>query len=163
MPNCCLCARRQWLVVALLPSLLLLSSGCASYNWRVDYDVAETEARESSKYLFIYYKQVFDNASNRMLSEEVLSDPDVMARFQDTVNVLIDDINGEAYQQYLRKYGVTEYPAAIIVAPNGAYQVQRGYVPKARFMQFIDKAMRPSPAPPRPAGNAIPQGSGRSP
>jgi hypothetical protein len=127
-----------------------LSTGCASYNWQIDYQVAEQEARAKDKYLFIFYKWWLDNASNRMLSEEVLSSPEVMKHFQDTVNLLIEKDNGPAYVDYVRKYEVTEFPAAIIVAPDGTYQVRRGFVPKDRFIDFVVKAKQPAPDRPRP-------------
>lgn len=137
-----------WLGVA---ATAVLSTGCASYNWRIDYEVAEQEARDSNKYLFIFYKWWLDNASNRMLSDEVLSSPVVMKHFSDTVNLLIEKDNGPAYVQYLGKYGVTEYPASIIVAPDGTFQVRRGFVPKDRFLEFVEKAKQPVPERPRPS------------
>jgi len=132
--------------------LMVSLAGCgASYNWRVDYDVAEQEARQNNKHMFVFYKWWLDNASNRMLSEEVLSSPEVIKQFQNTVNVLIDKENGPAYVDYMGRYDVHEYPAAVIVAPDGTFHVKRGFVTKDRFLQFINKAMQPTPERPRPA------------
>jgi thiol:disulfide interchange protein len=143
-----------------LGAAAMLSTGCASYNWWIDYAAAEQEARESNKYLFIFYKWYLDNASSRMLGDEVLSSPEVMKHFQDTVNLLIDKEHGPAYVEYLRKYDVTEFPAAIIVAPDGTFQVRRGFVPKDRFIEFVEKAKQPVPERPRPPQ---PQPTGQAP
>ena len=82
----------------LLLIVLFGGLGCAGgYNWRNDFQASETEAREQKKHLFIFYKWWLDEASNRMFGGEVLSDPEVAALFQDTVNVLIDKDFGSEY------------------------------------------------------------------
>lgn len=142
---------RAWALGIAGMAIVVSSTGCASYNWHIDYETAEQEAREKNKHLFIFYKWWLDNASNRMLSDEVLSSPEVMKHFQDTVNLLIEKDNGPAYVEYLRKYGVTEYPAAILVAPDGTYQVRTGFVPRDRFIDFVVRAKQPAPDRPRPS------------
>jgi hypothetical protein len=119
---------------------LALLAGCQQYNWRFDYAKAEEDARQANKYLFVFYKWWLDNDSNRMLSNEVLSDPQVVAEFQDTVNVLIERASGSAYVEYMRKFGVDGFPAAVIVAPDGRYQLRLGFVPKDRFLEFVRQA-----------------------
>ena len=128
--------------------LLLAGTGCQSYNWRSDFAAAEQQAREQSKYLFIFYKWWLDDASNRMLSNEVLSDPEVQQLFLETINVLLEKDSGPAYKQYVSKYGVTDPPAVVLVAPDGSYRVQRGFTPKGRFINFVKKARTTRPKKP---------------
>ncbi len=129
--------------VAVLLALGILASGCTQYNWRDDFEAAEQQARVEGRHLFILYKWWLDNDSNRMLSDEVLSAPEVVSLFQDTINVLIDRDYGPRFVAYVGKYGVTSVPASIIVAPDGTYQVQRGYVPRDRFIEFANRAKAP--------------------
>lgn len=121
-------------------ALLTFVTGCQQYNWRFDYAKAEEDARQAGKPLFIFYKWWLDNDSNRMLSNEVLSDPQVVSEFQDTINVLIERAAGSAYAEYMRKFEVEVFPAAVIVAPDGQYRVQLGWVPKDRFLEFVRQA-----------------------
>jgi len=131
----------RWLV---LVPLAAAAAGCQEYRWRGDYVQAEKEAREQNKHLFVFYKWWLDSDSNRMLSEE-LSDPAVKALFQDTINLLLDKEFGPEYVEYVGKYGVTSYPASIIVAPDGKFQVQTGRIPKERFIEWVQK-VKPPPA-----------------
>ena len=121
-------------------------TGCQSYNWRFDFAKAEEEARQSNRHLFVFYKSWLDDDSNRMLSNEVLSDPKVQAEFQDTINVLIERAAGNAYVEYMQKYRVESYPAAVLVAPDGTYQTQLGFVPKEQFLEFVHRAKSVKPA-----------------
>lgn len=137
--------RRCWWPVC---ALLAMLCGCSDYHWRSDYQQAEQRAREQQRYLFIFYKYWLDSDSGRMLSGEGLSDPAVARLLKDTVNLLIDQDFGPDYRNYVAKYGVNSYPAIVMVAPDGSYQVRMGYLPKDRLVEFIEAAK--SPHPPRP-------------
>ncbi len=125
--------------------LFVAAGGCHEYHWTRDYQGAEELARAQHKTLFIFYKWWRDSDSNRMLSSEVLSDPAVAGLFQDTINVLIDRDFGPAYVQYVARYGVNTVPAAVLVAPDGRFQVRTGYIPRDRFIEFVERA-RSAPA-----------------
>jgi hypothetical protein len=129
----------RWLVTALL---LWVAAGCLQYDWQYDFKQAEAQAREQDKNLFIFYKYFLDSKSNRMLGSEVLSDPEVVALFQNTVNVLIDSSFGPEYEAYVDDFGVQSYPASILVAPDGRYETLEGYVPKRRFIEFVESFKR---------------------
>lgn len=134
---------RMYFCAAAAGFILATSSGCFAYNWRLDHSEfgpAEAEAREKGKYLFIFYKSWTDNSSNRMLSSEVLSDPKVEKHFADTINLLVEAGGGPRYVDYMAKYGVTSFPAAVIVAPDGSYQRAVGFIPKEQFIEFVQKA-----------------------
>ena len=129
--------------------------GCQEYDWQWtfqspdDIRVIEEQARAKDQHVFIFYKWLFDGPSSRM-EWDVLSAPEIKSQFQDTVNVLIDKESGRPYVEYVGKYGVTSYPAVIIVAPDGTYEKQLGFVPKEQFLEFIAKAKNPAPAKPKP-------------
>lgn len=124
-----------------LAGLVLVGTGCQSYHWRNDVMAAETDARESGKHLFVFYKWYLDSHSNRMLSE-TLSDPKVEKLFRDTVNVVLESGYPE-FDAYVQRFGVHTYPATIILAPDGTYQVRLGFIPKDRFIAFVERAKQP--------------------
>jgi len=148
------CGRRSWAgrgYRCLLAALVLASvAGCQQYNWRTDYKQAEQEAREQNKHLLVFYKWCWDSDSNWML-RETLSEPAVVALFQDTINLLLDKVYGPEYVEYVAKYGATSYPASVIVAPDGQFKVLLGKVSKERFIEFVKEA-KPS-RPVEPAGS----------
>ena len=119
--------------------MLTLSVGCQDYHWRWDYEVAEREAREQGKFLFIFYKGPWDNASNRMHGD-VLADNEVGSLFQDTINLFLQEVS-EEHGTYVKKYGVTRPPACVLVGPDGVPKVRTGYVPKQNFIKFAQQAM----------------------
>ncbi len=139
----------KWWRYGALFCVLVLASGCHSYNWVLDYSQfaqAEQRAREKDKHMFVFYKCWTDEASNRMLGSEVLSDPDVESLFQDTINLLVEEAGGPKYVAYMNKYGVSHCPASVIVAPDGTYQVRSGFVPKEEFVEFAKKTLNASSA-----------------
>lgn len=145
---------RMFICAAGAGFILVTGSGCFSYNWRLDYSEfgpAEAQAREKGKYLFIFYKSWTDSASNRMLGSEVLSHSSVEQHFADTINLLVEAGAGPRYVDYMAKYGVTSYPAAVIVAPDGSYQRQVDFTPREQFIEFIKRAKSPKP---KEAGSA---------
>lgn len=129
--------------LSILLALLAPATGCMQYNWRNDFEAAEQQARAEGRHLFVFYKWWPDSDSNRMLGDEVLSAPEVVSLFQDTINVMVDRDFGPQFVAYVGKYGVTTVPSSIIVAPDGTYQVQRGFVPRDRFIEFATRAKTP--------------------
>jgi len=130
----------KWkLLRGLTIAITFAAAGCQQYDWVHDIDRAEAQAREQQKNMFIFYKYYLDPDSNRMLSSDVLSDPKVVSLFQNTVNMLIDKAYGPQFETYVSKYGVRSYPASILVAPDGQYEVLKGFVPKDRFIDFVHK------------------------
>ena len=128
-----------------------LLGGCANYRWTTDYQAAEDYAHQQGKHLFIFYKWWLSNESNRMHGD-VLSDPAVASRLRDTVNVLLEKDSSPEYGRFMSKFGVTQAPAFVIVAPDGSFQVRTGFIPKDRFIDFIEsgKTVRPSRRPSEP-------------
>jgi hypothetical protein len=131
--------RRGLVAGGLCLVVLLLATGCGGgYNWRTDFNRAEQDAREQGKTLFILYKWFMDPASNRMLSNEVLSDREVAAVFQDTINVLVDRDYGPTFVSYVHKYKVTTFPACILVSPDGTrYRQMTGFVPREQLIEWV--------------------------
>lgn len=160
--GCITCRGSTWrhlVIIVFGATLLPVVAGCSNYRWMNDFQAAEDYARQQHKHLFIFYKWWLSNDSNRMHGD-VLSDPAVGMRLNDTVNLLLEKDSCPDYARYLSKYGVTMAPAFVIVAPDGSYQVRTGFVPKDRFIEFIEsaKAARPvrpgarsTPPPARPA------------
>jgi len=143
-----------FIVLLMMP----LASGCQQYGWITDYSdfgPAEVRARAESRYLFVFYKYWLDDASNRMLSSDVLSDPKVVAMFQDTVNLLVEKEYGSQYEEYMRKYGAVSPPTAVIVAPDGTFSVKKGFIPKDQFIDFAQRSMTRAPTPTAPAEEKI--------
>lgn len=126
----------------LVPFLVAWSAGCQEYNWRNDIEGLEQQAREQGKDVFIFYKYWLDQGSSDMLSVE-LSDPQVKALFQDTINVLIDKDYGPRFEKFMERYGVTSYPASVIVRPDGKPKVLFGRVPKEQFIKWATEAKSP--------------------
>jgi hypothetical protein len=139
---CCKAFRRSvwtgfgWLGLSLV---VACAGGCADYKWRWDYQQAEQQARQQGKSVFIFYKWWLSNESNRM-HNDVLTDPAVGLLFQDTINLLLEKDSSPEYANYMARYGVTSPPAFVLVAPDGTYYVQSGYVPKDRFIEFVKNA-----------------------
>lgn len=119
----------------------LLITGCQrGYRWDNSGNVvkAEERAREQGKTLFVFYQYWLDPASNRMKGHELLSDPQVEAEFQDTINVLIDRDFGSMYVGALRKYKVYSYPAFVLVSPDGKfYKPLTGVVSQEQFLEWV--------------------------
>ncbi len=130
-------------------------TGCAQYEWKTEYaqyQAAEQEARQGGRHMFVFYKYWLDSDSNRMLSNEVLSDPEVTGLFQNTINLLVEKDFGPQYAEYMNRYNVTTPPAAVIVRPDGSYRVRQGFVPKEEFIRWAREAMSsPATAPARTA------------
>lgn len=141
------------LVLMALPMLAALT-GCSDYHWTQDYQNAENAARQQKKYLFIFYKWWLSDDSNRMHGD-VLPDPAVSARFRDTINVLLEKESSPEYGRYMSKFGVSQAPAFVIVAPDGSYQLRTGFIPKERFIEFAESAR--TPRPPRPGPTVRPR------
>lgn len=136
--------------------------GCQDYRWKYFDSVQELRqfeqtARDQGKLLFIFYKWCLDSDANRMHGD-VLADNEVGKLFLDTTNIVIDKFSGPEYEDYLKKFGVTDPPACILVAPDGRYKVFTGYIPKERFMELIkaakqdltEQSRRPPPSLPKP-------------
>ncbi len=130
---------RTGLIWLPLGAAMLAATGCADYKWRQDSQQAEQQAREQGKYLFVFYKGFLNNQSDRMHSD-VLADPEVGALFNDTVNLLLMREQSPEHANYVAKYGVTSPPACVMVAPDGTYYVQSGFISKDRFIEFIKNA-----------------------
>jgi hypothetical protein len=143
-------------LLAFLPVLACAVSGCSDYHWTSDYQSAETAAQRENRYLFIYYKWWLGNDSARM-ETEVLADASVASHLRDTVNVRIEKDSSVDYARYMSKFGVTAAPAFVVVAPDGTYQVRTGFVPKDRFIEFIESAKTPRPARPGSPAAAPPR------
>ena len=143
----------RWLCIP----VILAAIGCQDYRWRWDYEQAEQDARQQEKHLFIFYKHWLNDESNRMHSE-VLADPAVGTLFQDTINLLLEKDSAPEYAKYLTRYGVTAPPAFVVVAPDGTYRIQTGYIAKDRFIEFIkqSKTTRPASTPRASLGSRKP-------
>ena len=139
------CATAGRRLLPLFLPLALLAGGCHQYRWTTDFQAAEDYAHQQNKYLFIFYKWWLSNESNRMHGD-VLSDSAVGSHLHDMVTVLLEKDSSPEYARYMTKYGVTSAPAFVIVAPDGSYQVRTGFIPKDRFIEFIEAAKTPHPA-----------------
>ncbi len=132
------------LVATSMLSLLCLT-GCQDYKWQWSFETAdqlaktEKQAQEQHKLVFIFYKSYLDSEANRMHGD-VLSDNQVGALFNDSVNILLDKAAGPAYEQYLARYGVTAPPACVLLGPDGRYKVFKGYIAKDRFIDMVKDA-----------------------
>jgi thiol:disulfide interchange protein len=126
----------SWLTLSIIA---MCATGCTDCKWRWDYQQAEQQARQQGKYVFIFYKWWLSNESNRM-HYYIQTDLAVAAQLQDTVNLLLEKDSSPEYANYLAKYGVTSPPAFVVVAPDGTYYVQSGFIPKDRLIEFIKNA-----------------------
>ncbi len=142
-------------MIGLLLTATLLTTGCQQgYRWDLSGNVAKAEerAREQGKILFVFYQYWLDPASNRMKGYELLEDREVKAEFRDTVNVLIDRDFGSMYVGYLRKYQVHNYPAFVLVSPDGKYKPLTGAVSRDQFLQWVRNFKARTTRTTRPAG-----------
>lgn len=149
------CRRGRLALGGLCLLAVLSATGCRQgYRWEISGDVAKAEqlAREQGRTLFIFYQFWLDSNSSRMKGPELLSDPQVEAEFQDTVNVLIDRDFGAASVGYLRRYKVSTYPAFVLVAPDGKYKALVGVIHRDQFLEWVKDFKARATQPARPDG-----------
>jgi len=130
-------------MVPVLGSLMILVTGCADYKWVFEYDDAVKQATEQKKTLFIYYRYWLNSDCTTMYNE-VLSLPDVTAKFQNTINCQLE-YGFEPNQQTMANYGVRTVPGFVIVRPDGSRPATiSGLISKERFVRWAESAMRTS-------------------
>lgn len=122
--------------------LVAFATGCADYKWVFDYDEAVRLAAEQKKPLFIYYRHWLSGDSTTMYNQ-VLSAPDVTAKFVNSVNCQLE-YDYKPNQDAMAKYGVRTVPGFVIVKPDGSTpSTISGLTSKERFLRWVDSAMRP--------------------
>lgn len=100
---------------------------------------AEEIARRQNRYLFIIYKWWLHPDSTELIRRA--SRPDVARYFAETVNCILD-WDYLPNRRYVARYGVTKFPAMIMVAPDGRYQTLQGVPGVERIVRFALSARR---------------------
>lgn len=139
--------------VTLLACTMMCCVGCADYRWRDNFEDAAKQATEQNKPLFIYYRHWLNADSTRMFND-VLSQPDVVAEFQNSINCQLE-LDWPENREHMAKYGVKTVPGYVIVFPDGRFVARAGLMSKERFLRFARSALamggKPV-APPPPKG-----------
>ena len=133
--------------LTLLLGLVSASSGCASIEWiPFDFNRAETLAREQNTYLFIYYRW-WMSPECAAVERDVLSHPDVISLFGNTVNSWLHQEWEPNRQIMADRYGVQTVPAFVIVAPDGDFRKLTSVPSVDQFQRFVRSAIPDAAAP----------------
>ena len=115
------------------------------YQWQGVYEDAVALAAKQNRGLLIVYKWWLSPESNDLLAV-LLNRPEVARHFTETVNCLLD----LAYlpnRTHVRKYGVTEVPALILVHRDGTYHARTGAMTAEQIIRFVSSAQPPGKLP----------------
>ncbi len=113
------------------------------------YERAQSTARNQNRRLLIVYKWWLDGRSSTLIQR--LSRPHVAVQLAETVKCLLD-WDHIANRGHVAKYGVRDFPALILVEPDGAYRVLRGLRTADEIIRFILAGRQSREFEPAPTG-----------
>lgn len=97
------------------------------------YEHAVEKARRQNRRLCVVYKWWLDGKSTELINR--ISRPHVWRYFADSVNCILD-WDHQPNRAHVARFGVHEYPAIIIVEPDGKYRVLRGLRTDDEIIRF---------------------------
>lgn len=107
----------------------------AQISWRLDYDAALKEAKESGKRLFFDVRSANCIWCDR-LEEQILKDQAVVAALGNFVCV---KVHRDAYPAIVDSLGITQFPTLIVAAPDSTIErVDVGFVGAATLISRLN-------------------------
>lgn len=97
------------------------------------YERALEKARRQNRTLCVIYKWWLDPKSNELIHR--ITRPHVVRYFTDNVNCILD-WDHVPNRRHVARYGVREYPAIIMVEPDGRFRVLRGLRRDEEIIRF---------------------------
>ncbi len=98
------------------------------------YERAVEAAQRQGRRLIIIYKWWVNAESTELIRR--ISRPDVARYFAESVNCILD-WDHVPNRSHVKKYGVTKFPAIIIVEPDGRYRSLTGLPAVDRIVRFV--------------------------
>ena len=100
------------------------------------YERAVATAERQNRRLLIIYKWWLDGTSTELLKR--MTRPEVASRCTETVNCVLD-WDYVPNRAHAAQYGVTSYPAIILVDRNGEYRVLEGMASVEEIVRFLTR------------------------
>lgn len=137
--------RLSWVIA------LAILTGCG-VPFEADFRVAQRKATETHRDLFVYYKSWLSPECGVMQNE--LARSNVQQQLGDMVCCILD----EAFRpnrEFMAGYGVSQYPALLVVRANGSHLIRLGALRSDEIAAFLQgaqgsasEAVAAKPAPP---------------
>ena len=105
------------------------------YRWEGDYDSALAKAGRQNREMLIVYKWWLSAESTELLAT-LQTRPEVARHFTETVNCLLDR-DYLPNRGHVRRYGVSDVPAMILVHRDGTYHAHRGPMTAEQIVRFV--------------------------
>ncbi len=102
------------------------------------FEKALDKARRQNRKLMIVYKWWLNPDSTELISR--MSRPEVANRCTETVNCVLD-WDYVPNRKHVAQYGVTKFPAIIVVNQDGSYQTHQGLGTVNELVRFLEKAL----------------------
>lgn len=110
------------------------------YRWEGNFEEAQAKAQRQNRELLIVYKWWLSGESTELIAT-FDSRPEVARHFTETVNCLLD-MDYLPNRIHVRKYGVTQVPALVLVHRNGTYHAHTGPMSADQIVRFVSQARR---------------------
>ncbi len=104
------------------------------YRWEGVYKNAVAKAERMNRKLFVVYKWWLSPESTELLSV-LLNRPEVARHFAETVNCLLD-MDYLPNRSHVRRYGITDVPAVILIDRDGTYHAHSGPMTADQLIRF---------------------------
>jgi len=115
------------------------------YNWEGDFDKALARARRQNREVLMVYKWWLSPESTDLLAT-LHSRPEVARHFADTVNCLLDR-DYLPNRTHVRRYGITDLPAMILLHRDGTYHAHQGPMTADQIVRFVTSSKAPGRVP----------------
>ncbi|NOX58012.1 MAG: hypothetical protein GXP29_04035 [Planctomycetes bacterium] len=102
------------------------------------FERARERARRQNRKMMILYKWWLDANSNEMITR--MSRPEIAAHCTETINCVLD-WDYTPNRKHVAQYGVTKFPAIIVVHQNGSFQKREGLGSVRDIVGFLSSAM----------------------
>lgn len=106
-----------------------------------DYEVAVQKAKRQNRKMIVVYKWWLDASSTELLRR--LLRPEVAARTTETINCVLD-WDYIPNRAFVSRYGVTQFPAIIVVHQDGSHQAHNGLASTEEIARFLTRALTSS-------------------
>lgn len=121
-----------------------------------DYEVALQKAKRQNRKMIVVYKWWLDASSTEFLRR--LLRPEVAARTTETVNCVLD-WDFVPNRTFVSRYGVSQFPAIVVVHQDGSYQAHNGLASTEEIARFLTRALTSSGSGGAGARSSTPSGT----
>lgn len=115
------------------------------YRWEGDYEKAMSKARRQNRESLIVYKWWLSAESTELLAT-LQTRAEVARHFTETVNCLLDR-DYLPNRTHVRRYGVSDVPAVILVHRDGTYHAHPGPMTAEQIVRFVTASKPPGKVP----------------